>query len=782
MPYIPRIKIGNTTYNLKDEVLTESAYKNYKVIPDGSDLNTIDENCVWTVMSGATRIPANYPPMFGTSGGFVITTKYNSTGVYRNQIAIKEMTGEAMYRWKGNDATGWSDWIDISTTNAVKVPQDGIDFSSSADYSSIADILPTSFVRVSNAPDVPEWIDGVATDLWILTVQQNALAPGSSNSSRLQMAYSPDSGNLSLRFSLNGGTYSNWVNVGDNKDPNLLMFLKNPVVKRNIASGNTTAYADMFPNQPFVKIPDSRRIRIVCDGLTVNDLENIDYFGLRLTGYDSEGQIVDRVNWYLRNYYDVIYNAPDEVSSVKIGLLLKGTGNNTSTMNKETTCSYAAVYDAGTYKPVVNGAAVAIRSQLPSYFVERTEISAFTESYIEEKIKSVPDGDHYLFCTDQHWPSNMKASNKLMAYVAQRLGIETSIFGGDYVDNHGALNGVAGRYRAYGIIDDFMNEAVAALGEGLLVVIGNHDTNIGLMDPDPGNPEYEAFYADRYIPWTYLNKICLGHIKDMHQYDVTDLVSNITNAEAKADVIAGFAGNYYVDRGNTRFIISSICHPYNGIHKGLGIAPFYDQSLNYLLIYDWMAKTLLSTPKGYNVIIAMHRASMNSGIPLTQQRIASMCYALRTKQEYNFTYSTNINGWGSGVYNESAGNWRMSFDFTGANDLNHILILGGDRHHDFIDVCEGKNLASVTRIAPYPESSLTINHNAIPIYTQTCDKSTDSDDDEDTALGILGRHKVQGTRTDQTFSVITLSRDLPRIYFTRFGEGRDLRMNVDYHL
>ena len=241
MPYIPQIQIGGTTYKIKDP----DGYRNENLLPDGSDLNEVLGNRVVFVNSGAAHIPTNYPADFGTRGGCIITNNMTSNGSYRHQIAIRQTDGYVMYRrLAGND--GWSEWSDISSMRAIKIPDNGVNMGvGSPAYASIADLPSLSFMRVFNAPDAPEWMGSSSTGLWVLTMEET-IAPNSSTVGHVQLAFSPSKGNISFRYCSNDNPYSEWIDtatedikeikmlcIGNSADIDTVGYL--PYVLQNVA-------------------------------------------------------------------------------------------------------------------------------------------------------------------------------------------------------------------------------------------------------------------------------------------------------------------------------------------------------------------------------------------------------------------------------------------------------------------------------------------------------------------------------------------------------------------
>ena len=213
MANISEVKLGNTTYDLRDNEFATHGYRNYYILPDGSDLNDISGNRVVFVTAGASHLPAHYPDDFGTNGACIIVNNMLGNGTYRNQIAIRQLDGYVMYR-RLSGTQGWSEWTDISSTRAVKVPDKGIDFErEEVEQIRIADLEPPSFVRVCNAPDAPEWLEGSTAGLWVLTMEEK-INQSSSITSRTQLAFAPSKGNIASRYrNSSDNEYSEWQSV-----------------------------------------------------------------------------------------------------------------------------------------------------------------------------------------------------------------------------------------------------------------------------------------------------------------------------------------------------------------------------------------------------------------------------------------------------------------------------------------------------------------------------------------------------------------------------------------
>ena len=89
-------------------------YKNNYVLADNSDLDTITDNCVYQIASGAQHIPDHYPSALGTEGGVLITNKFLSNGGTLTQFLVSYTNGYLYNRYYTSGS--WSAWNKCSAT------------------------------------------------------------------------------------------------------------------------------------------------------------------------------------------------------------------------------------------------------------------------------------------------------------------------------------------------------------------------------------------------------------------------------------------------------------------------------------------------------------------------------------------------------------------------------------------------------------------------------------------------------------------------------------------
>ena len=242
------------------------------------------------------------------------------------------------------------------------------------------------------------------------------------------------------------------------------------------------------------------------------------------------------------------------------------------------------------------GIALAIKPQIPTYFFEQssTPLDFSDIEYLESKIASIPDGKHFFFITDTHWPNNQKHSTQLMSYIGARLGIKHVLFGGDAINNNST------KYLAYQVLASYVNENKAMFGKNFLYCLGNHDNN--LANQSGTSEEKQAFV----IP--YLNIHALTYNGSVNYYDASaDLTGIVTDEADYANMVAYFKNCYYLDdaQNKIRYIVyntGTTGDEANLAHKYFGVGNVSES----MLCVEWMYRTLMSTPSGYDVVVVGH--------------------------------------------------------------------------------------------------------------------------------------------------------------------------------
>ena len=438
-----------------------------------------------------------------------------------------------------------------------------------------------------------------------------------------------------------------------------------------------------------------------------------------------------------------------------------------------------------------------IRQNVPSYyFADPVSPASFDDMpYLEDAIARVPKGKSFIFLTDTHWESNAKNTFKLIQYVKNRLGIRKVLFGGDCIDRG------TNKYVGLNLIRNYMNIAVDALGKDYIPTIGNHDTNMGnALNDNLDDPTYR-------IPYDQLYKVYLSHIEgDIHTEDWSETVATIAQSDADAAELTGWTKlHYYVDdaKDKTRYIVIyssaydlTLVPSYTGFSTDGGGGP------TTVMQYEWFARTLMSTPAGYDIIVLAHCADAeNKTFPERQVlrnyfdffvRIASAFHKKCSGYKIDVSNFSEEGCPTNAFWTRETKQW----DFTSAPDVGKILFMAGHIH---------KNVEYVSRIETdstvyptYERGKARNNGNPALVGVEEGVEVFDSatvDFSTGEMLTIISQNDAynrvtankypyeseemtQGTVTEQSFDVVTLTDN--GVVCTRFGAGWDRTIPVKW--
>lgn len=238
-----------------------------------------------------------------------------------------------------------------------------------------------------------------------------------------------------------------------------------------------------------------------------------------------------------------------------------------------------------------------LESDLPYWINSPSTIESYDDyGYLDNKIKSVPDGRHFLFVTDTHWDYSSRKSNYLMNYVKKRLGIKKVIFGGDAI---GANNT---KYEAANVLSKYADQFFSAFGKDAIWCQGNHDGNwVAVSSSIHATPEV-ALIDDSEI----YNRT-VARIADKVHFDeeaITLVDSLPYNNETKEEIRYFLKYSYYVDDDvdKIRYIV---------IDTGIGSKIQYELTHSAYgssmpIFYKTLIRFLSSTPADYDVVVAGH--------------------------------------------------------------------------------------------------------------------------------------------------------------------------------
>ena len=124
------------------------------------------------------------------------------------------------------------------------------------------------------------------------------------------------------------------------------------------------------------------------------------------------------------------------------------------------------------------------------YFLNETyanEDSFVDTSYLDEKIRNIPNGKHFIFASDNHidyYNVDMaQRETEIMAYVKARLNSGCVVTGGDIIGSQPT------KFKGAKVLSMYMEDKFNAFGSEFIFCEGNHDAN-ATINGDP-IPSYE---------------------------------------------------------------------------------------------------------------------------------------------------------------------------------------------------------------------------------------------------------------------------------------------------
>lgn len=397
------------------------------------------------------------------------------------------------------------------------------------------------------------------------------------------------------------------------------------------------------------------------------------------------------------------------------------------------------------------------KNEIPSYYTESpSEPTSFEDiEYLERKIKNVPDGKHFVFITDPHWPSNRKNSPALISYIMNRLDIDTVIMGGDILDRSDT------KYKGAAELLSYTAIMKSAIGKKYFPVLGNHDintANTGGYTPEQLEPliiPYDIVLKNIFPPY-------------IEPDEATKLDSLGLDKETILDLHAYMKCHYHYDdfKNKIRYIniVTGTTNPGNP-KTIFGLSNYSE----LLLQFDWLYDVLMNIPDGFDVVLCGHAlVSWGSTASAESDQVKSyalyvmqMLSALKTKGACTVTNdkdNAKLN-----LY-FSAGD--HNYDFSNAPNVGTILALGGDTHWDCQCVCHNKSGTYISETIS--DSTVYQDDSVIAIVTQTDSQGKSSYSGKDYAEKV---HKMtSGTVSEQCFDIVTIG---DGITFTRIGAGND---------
>lgn len=407
-------------------------------------------------------------------------------------------------------------------------------------------------------------------------------------------------------------------------------------------------------------------------------------------------------------------------------------------------------------------------------------------TYLDDKLDSVPYGQRFIFITDYHYGSNIKKSAALIDYCRNRLGIKTIIHGGDVHNEYETAE------RAVQDWLGFNRDFVFRIGNDFKQVLGDHDRNGGT-----GHTPISYEVLQKLITGYDSHELTFDNLYDEQVSELGWSLSDMSQYEAFKRM------HYFFDDVTikTRFI----CLVTRIIPQGQGLV--YEKLGDYdsgvlLLQMDFLYSALMSTPKGYNIIVTGHN--------VVGDKSYSVSVSGSTVSRYNVNepvfkgYWSNVVKQIRGLINKSVSNeisyldWESSeietktYDFSDAPDIGVTFCIGGDVHWDILAKSQLLNntetLSTVETIdlpsgtEPTVATNGTINKDTdilqVVTMTDSGDRGyrgivevPDSNYDDNTDSFNICKPNTAGTIDSQAFDIITINNKY--ISFTRIGSGND---------
>lgn len=442
------------------------------------------------------------------------------------------------------------------------------------------------------------------------------------------------------------------------------------------------------------------------------------------------------------------------------------------------------------------------KSEVPPYFLSRPEEPTIEHynSYLEEKIQSIPEGKHFIFVTDTHWRYNTKRSPAIINYVRKRTGIPYIIFGGDAIHRPANVDAetppgssiwnmyfssyvtpAESRLRAQMELSEYCTVMKEKFGDHFLFVTGNHDLGLANLDDSGWNIEDKNTAR---VPFLDIVKEAHTSLKDRAVYDEDGLnnvsLLNLSNDEAE-ELKAYIKQCYYVDdeAQKLRYIVT-----YTGQGSNLDgiVTRLFGYSGQDCLCTQlkFIGTALLTLPKGYDVVIVGHwpykRTASASQFFNGFHWLCIMLRAYRAKT----SYTVNIREGGTNLYRTWLYSSSRVRDFTSLSYTGRLLIVSGHHHSSFATVITQSSSTYQGSLVAYNGENYPYNVDHTERQWQFLGITTHWDGYNPIIVGGENKHwNIPGTTptggsitTDCAFDIITIADD-HRVYCTRIGYGND---------
>lgn len=293
-----------------------------------------------------------------------------------------------------------------------------------------------------------------------------------------------------------------------------------------------------------------------------------------------------------------------------------------------------------------------VRHKIPKYWFSNytdTLSNSHYSNYLDEKIKTIPKGDSFIFFTDAHWKSNVMHSIDIIDYVRKKTGINTVVFGGDALTEDSTA--VAGRKQ----LSRFVGLCKERFDRKFVWVTGNHDSNYKCVSSKWISAK------EGYLNDSLLFETAIKPFYDSYNFDSL-MISKASMFFDKniADAVGWIKQHYYYDDQsiNTRFIVlesGNLGQMANVLsNKATGLVQWQ---------YEFVENALKSAPSGCNIVFVMHNWAM-SVVDSNGWFVGSN----KDRRTYQVSNQAKIIG-------------NIAFKYK--NKFDKIIVLGGHYHVDY---------------------------------------------------------------------------------------------------
>lgn len=391
--------------------------------------------------------------------------------------------------------------------------------------------------------------------------------------------------------------------------------------------------------------------------------------------------------------------------------------------------------------------------------------------YLDERLKLVPEGKHFLVYTDIHldYYGNFGLSQKqsiIMKYVQKRLRDCNVVFLGDFIGSQ-STELAAQKEMAWFAADNY-----SKFGDRFVPVLGDHDTDRvggGLPQGSQLTEEYiyEAYFKQAHI---------YGAVQDK-AVSVIDTIVFSDDAEINATKRAAWKNymrmHYYKDDDANKIRFISL--------QATG-ANFRSLPNNYntpRIQLPFICWAISTAPDDYDIVIVAHEYQLSSEgastISVWEREMYKALTAFRNRSSYTITAPYSGDSEEQLVWPYVKGEYPSTFDYSAKT--GKVAVLQGDEHLDgvcYYDASENESnpvgygyvqgTGDVIRI--FFDRSTLVDDNGFP---------TDRYSDPLKVLRCYRRAVAQkgdvvllGTTSEVLFDVVTINDD--GITLTRFGD------------